>query len=149
MYRFVSAAFASALLIPLIPSDALARGSHSAGHGGGHGGGRHIGGYVGGHARFAPVGSTVRTFRAGVEPGFRAAHKSGHLTHFRVGTKTWSVTHAGWNRHIVHSPHHHRQLLVGDYGIPYYSFVGSSYDDNCYWLRGTYGWVKSCDYYDY
>jgi hypothetical protein len=139
MYRFVRTAFAIALLLSLIPSYALARSGHRGGHGGGH----YIGRHVGTHARLAPVGTTVRALRA--DSGFRTLPRSRNLTHFPAVSKSWSVTRTEWSRHIARSEHHHLQLPVGAYAIPFYSFVGSSYDDNCYWIRDAYGWVRSCD----
>ena len=125
MYRAMSIALASALLI-LAPGEVLARGG-----GGGHGGGGHGGGmggsFGGGHAGFSsghmgrmlnggPVG-----FRA--MPGVARAMPGGrHVARFdRHGNRF----------------HNRRVFFVNGFGGDYYS---------CYPVWNGYVWYNSCDY---
>src|SRR6185295_17984112 len=99
MYRAVTIALASTLLI-LGPSAAVARG------GGGHGGG----GFGGGHGGFAG-GHAVRSFSpAGMGPvGFRAMPGSWHGAHV--------------NRHVAaHRFHHRKAFFINGFGDSYYYY---------------------------
>jgi hypothetical protein len=125
MYRVLSIALASALLI-LAPGEVLARGG--GGHGGGGGGGGHGGGFGGGfgggHAGFSG-GHSGRMQAGPAGPvGFRAMSGAGHGAHF--------------GRPVAGHPFHHRRaFFIGGYGGDYYA---------CYPVWNGYVWVNSCDY---
>src|SRR5262245_487209 len=123
MYRSVTIALISSVLI-LGPHEAIARGGGHGGGGGGHGGGSfgasHGVGYSGGH--------TGRTFgainAAGPARGFRAM--------------PGSFPGARFNGRVVHQRFHHRRVFFnGGYG-GYYNY--------CYPVWNGYVWITSCDY---
>src|SRR6185295_19288748 len=124
MYRAVTIALASTLLI-LGPSAAVARGGGGHG-GGGFGGGHGGGGFGGGHGGFAG-GHAVRSFSpAGMGPvGFRAMPGSWHGAHV--------------NRHVAaHRFHHRKAFFINGFGDSYYYY--------CYPVWNGYAWVNACNY---
>jgi hypothetical protein len=123
MYRAVTIALASALLI-LAPSAVLARGGGGHGGGGSGGGGHGGGGFGGGHGGFSS-GHTGRTFSAvHTGPvGFRAMPGASHGAHV--------------NRHVVAHRFHRRKVFIGGFGDSYYY---------CYPVWNGYAWVNSCNY---
>src|SRR5262245_2237606 len=148
MYRAVTIALASALLI-LAPTEILARGG--GGHGGGGGGGGHGGGggFGGGHGGGGFAGSFG---------GGRAAFAGGHMGrmggagpvgfHAMSGPAVARATPGAWrgarfDRHVAGHRFHHRfphrkVIFIGGYGGDYYS--------SCYPVWNGYRWVNSCDY---
>src|SRR5262245_52572167 len=136
MYRAISIALASALLI-LAPAEVLARGGGGGGHGGGgggHGGGMGGGmGGGGGHASFSGGHMGMgRTFSGVQGPvGFRAMPGVA-----RAMPGAWHG--ARFNRHVApHRFHHRKVFFVNGFGSDYYA---------CYPVWNGYAWYNSCDY---
>jgi hypothetical protein len=118
MYRAVTIALASTLLI-LAPNAVLARGGGGGGHGGGGFGGGH-GGFSGGFSS----GHSGRTFSP-VQTG---------PVGFRAMPGAWHGAHV--NRHVVAHRFHRRRVFVSGFGDYYY----------CYPVWNGYAWVNSCNY---
>jgi hypothetical protein len=127
MYRAVTIALASALLI-LAPSAVLARGGGGHGGGGSGGGGHGGGGFGGGHGGFSGGFSSGHTGRT-----FSAVHTG--PVGFRAMPGAWRGAHV--NRHVVAHRFHRRKVFIGGFGDSYYY---------CYPAWNGYAWVNSCNY---
>jgi hypothetical protein len=132
MYRAVTIALASALMI-LAPSELLARGGGGGGHGGGGGFG---GGFGGGHAGFSGVGG------GGFGGGFRggpAGFSGGHMGRMQAGSAGFrAMPGAQFNRHVgAHRFHRKNFFFIGGDNGYYYS---------CYPVWNGYAWVNYCGY---
>jgi hypothetical protein len=134
MYRAISIALASALLI-LAPGDVLARGG---GGGGGHGGGG--GGHGGGGGGHGGFGGGF----GGGHAGFSGGHM-GRMHTGPAGPVGFRAMPGGWrgarfDRHVAVNRFNHRHrkvFFIGGYGGDYYS---------CYPVWNGYVWYNSCDY---